>query len=125
MYINFAYKKILVSEKKKRKEKKPHSLCLLGSVCFKTNSLSLAIHPIVTIIMVMNILTAIIFILNLINIVTSIAIFFFETSDALTVYYLAFHRDKRKKQQNSTVLFSIFLADHLTLTLLKHGITSS
>lgn len=40
--------------------------------------------------MVMNILTAIIFILNLINIVTSIAIFFLETSDALTVYYLSF-----------------------------------
>lgn len=77
MYINFAYKSFLVSDKKK-KEKKHHSFCLLGSVCFKTNLLSLAIHPIVTIIMVMNILTEIIFILNLINIVTSIAIFFLK-----------------------------------------------
>lgn len=76
--------------------------------------------------MVMNILTAIIFILSLINIVTSMYCdFFFETSDALTVYLICHFTGIREKKQNSTVLFSIFLADHLTLTLLKHGIKSS
>lgn len=47
--------------------------------------------------MVMNILTAIIFILSLINIVTSIAIFFLKLQMHWQFIICHFHRDKRKK----------------------------